>query len=85
MRQCKEPAPLLRRFTTNTPSIKGEVIVELYRKEIENDHHTTERTKLYKRESTAVSRTPDLPYPHLAFQFCPRARFFAFPFAQDDD
>jgi integrase len=39
-----------RRFTTNTPAIKGEVIVELYRKEIENDHHTTERTKLYKRE-----------------------------------
>jgi integrase len=39
-----------RRFTTNAPAVKGEVIVELYRKEIDNDHRNTPRTKLYKRE-----------------------------------
>jgi integrase len=39
-----------RRFTTNGPAIKGEAIVELFRKEIADDHHNTERTKLYKRE-----------------------------------
>jgi hypothetical protein len=40
----------LRPFTTNGPAIKGEAIVELYRKEIDNDHRNTPRTKLYKRE-----------------------------------
>ena len=39
-----------RRFTTNRPAIKGEVIVELYRKEIDADHRNTPRTKLYKQE-----------------------------------
>ena len=39
-----------RRFTTSSPAIKGKVIVELYRKEIDNEHRNTERTKLYKRE-----------------------------------
>jgi integrase len=39
-----------RRFTTNKATIKGEMIVELFRKEIEDDHRNTPRTKLYKRE-----------------------------------
>ena len=40
-----------RRFTTNGPAVKGEAIVELYRKEIDDDHRNTPRTKLYKREN----------------------------------
>ena len=39
-----------RRFTTNKPAVKGEVIAELFRREIDSDHKNTERTKLYKRE-----------------------------------
>ena len=39
-----------RRFTTNKTAIKGEVIAELFRREIDSDHKNTERTKLYKRE-----------------------------------
>jgi integrase len=40
-----------RRLAINKgPSVKGEVIIELFRKEIEDDANNQPRTKLYKRE-----------------------------------
>jgi integrase len=52
-----------RRFSTNrVGAVKGEVIVELYRKEIEADHRNKPRTKLYKLETLIALRKtwPDL-------------------------
>jgi hypothetical protein len=40
-----------RRLAINKgQSVKGEVIIELFRKEIEDDANNQPRTKLYKRE-----------------------------------
>jgi hypothetical protein len=52
-----------RRFSTNKVStVKGEVIIELYRKEVENDHQNKPATKLYKAETLIALRKtwPDL-------------------------
>jgi integrase len=52
-----------RRLAINKgPSVKGEVIVEIFRKEIEDDPNNQPRTKLYKQEVlTALKKTwPEL-------------------------
>jgi hypothetical protein len=52
-----------RRFgVSKNDAVKGEVIVQLYRKEVENDHNARPTTKLYKRETLiALKKTwPDL-------------------------
>ena len=52
-----------RRLAVNKgQSVNGEVIIELFRKEIEDDHNNKPRTKLYKREVlTALKKTwPEL-------------------------
>jgi integrase len=52
-----------RRFTNaKGATVKGEVIVEMYRKEFQNDHQNKDTTKLYKEETLIALRKtwPDL-------------------------